>query len=203
MELYQKIKSLCVEKGITVSQMCDEIGMSRSNMSALKNGRISTLGQNALMKISEYFGIGVDELLGKKAPRNVLPIELKSFPVLGKIACGQPIYAEQNIEAYVPASSGIKADFCVIASGDSMVKAGIEDGDLVFIRIQDIVDDGQIAAVCIGDEATLKRWYYTPEENKLILVSENPAYKPMMFVGDELDEIRCLGLAVNILKTVK
>ena len=94
------------------------------------------------------------------------------------------------------AGTNIHADFCLKAKGDSMIGARIYDGDIVFIRKQEMVDDGEIAAVLIGDEATLKRVQYNPEENELLLFAENPKYKTMRYTGEELNHIRILGKAV-------
>ena len=70
------------------------------------------------------------------------------------------------------------------------------DGDIVFIREQPMVNNGEIAAVIIDDEATLKRVYYYPEKQKLMLVPENTKYEPLVYIGEELEQIRILGLAV-------
>ena len=112
---------------------------------------------------------------------------------MGNIACGEPIFAEQNFEAYVEAGANVHADFCLRAKGDSMIGARIQDGDIVFIKKQEMVDDGEIAAVLIEDEATLKRVQYNPEENELLLFAENPKYKTMRYTGEELNHIRILG----------
>ena len=125
---------------------------------------------------------------------NIKPISVKRFPVLGNIACGEPIFAEEEHESYITAAADIHADFCLIAKGDSMINARIYDGDVVFIRSQPTVNNGEIAAVIIGDEATLKRVYIKP--GVLQLVAENPAYEPMVFTGDELESVRILGKAV-------
>lgn len=127
---------------------------------------------------------------------NLFPIETKKFPLIGNIACGKPILADEQFEAYIEAGANIKADFCLRAKGDSMIGARIYDGDIVFIRKQEMVDDGEIAAVLIGDEATLKRVQYNPEENELLLFAENPKYKTMRYTGEELNHIRILGKAV-------
>ena len=97
---------------------------------------------------------------------------------------------------------GIDADFCLLCRGDSMIGARIRDGDIVYIRSQSEVDNGQIAAVVIGDEATLKRVYYYPEKGQLTLQAENPQYEPLVYLGEELDEIRIAGLAVAFLSAV-
>ncbi len=137
-----------------------------------------------------------------ETPARTPSMQFKRFPVLGQIACGNPIFADQSYETYVDASADIKADFCLIAQGDSMIGARIQDGDVVFIRSQEIVDNGQIAAVIIDDEATLKRWYYYPEKSKLVLTPENPAYEPLVFIGEELNSVRCLGLAVSFMSNL-
>ena len=134
---------------------------------------------------------------------NLFPITVKKFPLLGNIACGEPIFAEQNFEAYVEAGANVHADFCLRAKGDSMIGARIQDGDIVFIKKQEMVDDGEIAAVLIDDEATLKRVYYDQENGILQLFAENPQYKTMRFTGEELDHIRILGKAVAFQSDVK
>lgn len=134
---------------------------------------------------------------------NLFPIETKKFPLIGNIACGKPILADEQFEAYIEAGSNIKADFCLRAKGDSMIGARIYDGDIVFIRKQEMVDDGEIAAVLIDDEATLKRVYYDQESNVIQLFAENPQYKTMRFAGEELDHIRILGKAVALQTDIK
>jgi repressor LexA len=115
---------------------------------------------------------------------------------LGTIACGQPIYAEEQFESYIEAGANINADFCLKIQGDSMINARICDGDIVFIKKQPIVADGEIAAVLIGDEVSLKRVYKSNGE--VVLVSENPSYKPMIFKGD-----RILGKAIAFQSDIK
>ena len=134
---------------------------------------------------------------------NLFPIETKKFPLIGNIACGKPILADEQFEAYIEAGANIKADFCLRAKGDSMIGARIYDGDIVFIRKQEMVDDGEIAAVLIDDEATLKRVYYDQESKVIQLFAENPQYKTMRFAGEELDHIRILGKAVALQTDIK
>ena len=118
------------------------------------------------------------------------------LPIIGEIACGSPIFATENIDGYASPCYGVSADFCLLAKGDSMIGARIYDGDLVFIKKQPRVENGEIAAVLIDDRATLKRVYLYPQESKLVLAPENPKYKPLVFVGEELLEIQILGKAV-------
>ena len=127
---------------------------------------------------------------------NLFPIETKRFPLLGNIACGTPIFADEKKELYVEAGTSIDADFCLRAKGDSMTGARINDGDIVFIRKQDTVENGEIAAVVIEDEATLKRVNYYPQQELLILRAENSQYGDMVYSGEQLNHIVILGKAV-------
>jgi len=123
-------------------------------------------------------------------------VSMRSFPLLGDIACGKPIIADGKYDTYAAAGFEDRVSFALRCKGDSMINARILDGDIVFIREQDMVRNGEIAAVVIGEEATLKRVYFYPNEDKMILVSENPAYPPLSYEGAALDEIRILGKAV-------
>lgn len=134
---------------------------------------------------------------------NILPISTQKIPFLGSVACGEPIYAEEDKESYIVLGTNVNADFCLRAQGDSMIGARIHDGDLVFVRKQEMVDNGEIAVVLIGDDVTLKRVYYYPESQKLMLQAENPSYAPFMFVGTELDQIRILGKAIAFQSDVR
>ena len=127
---------------------------------------------------------------------NIIPISTKRLPILGDIACGKPIYAEEEHESFATIDNGLDADFCLRAHGDSMTGARIYDGDIVFIRSQSTVDNGEIAAVVIDDEATLKRVYFYPDKAKLVLTPENPKYEPLVYTNEELNSIKILGKAV-------
>ena len=103
--------------------------------------------------------------------------------------------SEQNIDDYVDLPGHIRADFALTCKGESMIGAGIRDGDVVYIRQQEEVENGQIAAIMVGDEeATLKRFYL--ENGVIQLVAENPAIPPKVFIGESIGQIRVVGLAV-------
>ena len=129
--------------------------------------------------------------------RNLAPLpETYKVPRLGSIACGEPILAEQNIETYDSVPVSIRCDFTLICKGDSMIGAGIEDGDIVYIREQPEVETGEIAAVMVGeDEATLKRFKRVGDT--VLLIPENSSYEPLIFTGGEMNGIRILGKAVG------
>ncbi|MBS5166258.1 MAG: helix-turn-helix domain-containing protein [Butyricicoccus pullicaecorum] len=136
-------------------------------------------------------------------PPNCFPIHTKQIPLLGTIACGKPILAAENIHDTVNIPEEISADFALQCKGDSMLGARVQihDGDLVYIRQQDDVDNGTIAAVLINEEATLKRVYKQP--NKLILQPENPDFEPMVYIGQELESIRILGKAIAFVSRIE
>jgi repressor LexA len=135
----------------------------------------------AIDKMAERFNINPVWLMGANVDK-YLEINMiqKKIPVVGTIAAGQPLYAEENIVGYECVQKDQDIDFCLIVKGDSMINAGIHDGDIVFIRKQSDVENGEIAAVIIdGQEATLKRVYKTGDA--VILRSENPKYEGLCF----------------------
>lgn len=131
------------------------------------------------------------------------PIRRKSFPLLGEIACGEPTWQEEQHETMVESTETIDADFCLRAKGDSMSGSQIDDGDIVFIKQMPMVDNGDIAAVLIENETTLKRVDYNPDAGMLVLWPDNPAYRPLIYQGEELNRIRILGRAVMIQKIIR
>ena len=139
--------------------------------------------------------------------KNLIPlskIKTKKVPLIGSIACGAPITAVENIEEYIDMDADIHADFALRCKGDSMINARIFDGDIVYIREQPMVENGEIAAVIIDDmecEATLKRVYIDDEH--IILHAENPVYKDMAFYHEEMNQVRIVGKAVAFLSAVK
>ena len=169
-----------------------------------------------LLLFAKYFGVSLDYIMGrtdipvteessddilKKYPK-LKPIpQMRKVPLLGAIACGKPIYREED--EWISLPKDVKADFCLRCEGDSMINARINDGDIVFIKACPEVENGQIAAVSIDNEVTLKRVYYYPEKNKLVLNPENPAYEPFVYTDEELNDIRILGKAVMFLSKVK
>lgn len=129
-------------------------------------------------------------------PPGFIPMpKMVKVPLVGSIACGTPILAEQNIDGHVDAPEDIRCDFALRCKGDSMIGAGIHDGDAVYIHIQPEVENGEIAAVRIGEEATLKRVYY--DGTTLTLMPYNNAYAPMVYTGPQLEDVHIEGKAVG------
>ena len=125
--------------------------------------------------------------------------EMSAVPLVGRIACGQPILAEQNIEARIGVPALWRADFALTCHGNSMA-AMIQDGDIVCIRKQPEVENGEIAAVRIGEEATLKRFYR--QGDTVMLQAENPAFSPLVYTRDQLNEITIEGRVVGICRGI-
>lgn len=204
-ELGERIKTLRKEKGFTQSRLMEIL----RNDYSMKTDRVmiskwetgfQTPHIDTLKILSEVLGVSVDFLVtGVEAisadNTEDFTIPVKKIRMLGSIACGTPIFCNEEYEYVLATGENAKADFCLTARGDSMINARIADGDIVFIKQQPTVENGEIAAVVIDDEATLKRVYKTADG--LMLVAENPAYQPMYFSGDELIKTYVLGKAIG------
>ena len=179
-----------------------------------EKGIVENIPPEKVERMAELFGVTPAYLIGWSEDKQgeaeeladlpeplrtqLRPVSLVRLPMLGNVACGEPIYASEERESCVCADSGLDADFCLKAHGDSMINARIFDGDLLFVKKQEIVDNGQIAVVLIEDEATVKRVFYDRESDILTLMPENPVYRPMRYVGAQLDQIRILGRVVAV-----
>ena len=200
-------------RGVRAVDLARDTGLSKARISQYTNG-IYVPKADAMHKLARALDVADLWLEGYDVPmeRNastvpnypdIFPIERRRIPVLGEISCGTPILTDEQHDSFVMSGTNLDADFCLRAKGDSMIGARIQDGDIVFIKKSDMVANGEIAAVVIEDEATLKRVYYYPEKSKLILTPENPKYEPLVFMGPELDEIHILGKAVAFQSEIK
>lgn len=181
--------------GMTLDALAERIGTSKQTIHRYENGQITNIPPEKVEALASALNTTPAELMGWQRKAGTA-MEPKRLPLLGRIACGRPIYAESEYDGYCIPYGDLDADFCLAASGDSMIGARIFDGDIVFIRAQDTVENGEIAAVIIGDEATLKRVYYYPEKSKLVLSPENPKYEPLVYIGEELSSVKIIGKAV-------
>ena len=185
---------------LTQAEVAKKIGINQNTYSYWENGKVN-IPINMLKTLSNLFSCSIDFLIGKEKELTyiqTIPVEKRKIPYLGEIACGKPVFADEEKGVYFDVCSDLKIDFCLKAKGDSMINARIQDGDIVFIREQSMVNNGEIGAVIIGDEATLKRVYYYPEQNRLMLQAENPAYAPLFYEGTELENIHILGKAFKV-----
>ena len=199
-----RMQLLREEKGLNMKEAAAQLQLPYTTYRNYEQG-LREPNSETLVQIANFYGVSVDYLIGRSTSRNSvlydqrpvtippgfmpLPRMVKK-PLVGRIACGEPITAEQNIESYVDVPEGVPCDFCLECEGDSMIDAGIHSGDMVYIRIQPEVENGEIAAVRIGDEATLKKVYYDGES--LILMPCNASYLPKTYSG--LRRAELLGL---------
>lgn len=194
-----RIKSRREELGMSQEELAHRIGYkSRSSINKIELG-VYALTQSKIKAIADALLTTPSYIMGWEDDRKA--IEVQSVPLIGTIACGEPILAEEHFECYVKAGARIHCDFCLRARGDSMINARIHDGDIVFIHQQDVVNNGEIAAVIVENEATLKRVY--DYADKIVLQAENPAYEPLVYVGEEKNRVRILGKAVAFQSDVK
>ena len=197
--------------------LCDVTGgkIGKSHISQWVNGKndpdqrnLSILGM--ALNVSEGWLMGLDVPMERTGQPNIVPFpsnlspapHFNQKPRVGRIACGLPILAEENIEDYDYVPDNIKCDFTLQCRGDSMINARIYDGDIVCIRAQEEVENGQIAAVMVGDnEATLKR--VRIYDDHIVLEAENPQYKPLVFWEDQMNELHIVGLATHIIGVIR
>lgn len=209
----EKLKSRRLELGYTLQDVADKMNLTRATIQKYESGLIKGVETTTLEKLAKVLQTTPAYLMGWEEEQpsrfskeelkkyGVLPIKTKKFRMIGEVSCGKPIYCNEDYETYIEASADIKADFCVKATGDSMINARIFDGDIVFIKEQPNVENGEIAAVIIGDEITLKRVY--KYESRLELRAENPLYNPMSYESEALETVRILGKAVAFQSNVK
>ncbi len=191
-----RLASAMSEKGMRAAELSRLTGISKPRISQYKNG-IYVPKADAICAMARALGVSESYLLGTAdIPEIGNDGRYKILPIVGHIACGVPVFVSEEDGGAVYTDADVNADFCLIAKGDSMKDARISNGDIVFIQKADFVNNGEIAAVIIDNEATLKRIYYYPESVKLMLISENSSYEPMVFSGSELDRVRIIGKAV-------
>lgn len=199
-----KLKSLRIERGLTQEELAEILGTSKQVISRYENNQRSPK-IDVVQKYAKILDISIKYFSDNAIPaaENIIPMpKMKKIPLVGSIACGTPILAVENIEEEVDIPENIHADFALRCKGDSMIGADIRDGDVVYIRQQDEVNPGQIAAVLVEEEATLKRFYYDESAGVVTLVSENPTIAPMIYQGETLNHIRVLGLAVGLTRKI-
>lgn len=210
MRIGDNIKYLREKSNMSQVDLANLLGITDKAVSTWENGtRIPRIGM--IEKISSIFNVPKSQILDaelqdkKPLASNLAPLpKMKKIPLVGSIACGKPILAEEHITEYIDLPTHIRADYALTCRGDSMINAGINDGDIVYIRKQETVENGQIAAVIVGEdetEATLKRFYFS--EGVVTLAAENSAFAPIVIVGSELEHVRVIGLAIAFTHVIK
>ena len=202
-----KIRDLRAKHNLTLEQVAQQVGVGRSTVRKWETGLIANMRRDKIEKLATALHVTPGYLMGwedegSSTPGNIIPMpEMKKGPLVGQIACGAPILAEEHIEEYIDIPKEIHADFALQCKGDSMINARIFDGDIVYVRQQENVESGEIAAVLIDSEATLKRVQIY--EDHISLEPENPMYKPLVFWGEEMNDVRILGKAVAFTSAIR
>lgn len=202
----QRIHWLRKNRGLTLEQVGKACGVAKSTVRKWESDYIESMRADKLQSLANVLQTTIDYILdGEETPsiyKNVEPMpQVNAVPILGDIACGTPILSEENFEGQAFIDGRVHADFALRCVGDSMINAHIFNGDLVFIKQQPDVDNGQIAAVAIDNEATLKRVY--KYANRIELRPENPLFPVLEFEGPKMADVHILGLAVAFLGVVK
>lgn len=204
--LQERIKERRTSLNKTLLEVAEFVGVKEATMQRYESGEIKNIPHEKIVSIAEYLNCSPQYLMGwtdeiNIFASNIIPLEkVRKVPLLGAIACGDPILAVENIDGYLLLPDGIVADFALRCQGDSMIDARILDGDIVFIKQQPTVENGEIAAVLIDSEATLKKFYY--DGNSVVLQPENKNYPPMVYTGEDLNDIKIIGKAVAFLSRV-
>ena len=204
-ELSRRIRQRRSELGLSQEELADRMGYrSKSSITKLEKG-VNDLPQSKLEELAAALDTTPAWLLGLEVssapPLGFEPLPaMTCVPLIGSIACGTPITAEQNIECYIGVPSAWRADFALTCHGNSMAPT-ICDGDIVCIRRQPEVEQGEIAAVRVGDEATLKHFHRQGET--VMLLADNAAVcPPMIYTGSQLEELQIEGKAVGFCRAL-
>lgn len=198
-----KIKDARKAAGLTQRQLADKLEVSNTSISNWEKN-ISRPDPDMIQHLCWALNVQPNYFFSitHSVPDNLIPLpEMRKIPLIGTIACGAPILAAEHIEDHVDIPKHIHADFALRCKGDSMINARIFDGDLVYIRQQEQVSNGEIAAVLIEDEATLKR--IKLYEDHISLEPENPQYRPIVLWGEEMNTVHILGKAVAFTSTIR
>lgn len=217
MKLGELIREYREKQSLSQRQFADKCDLSNGYISILEKGINPNTGKPVtptipqMKKLAAGMNMTVMEMLelvddmpidiSNEASNIIALPEMRRIPLIGAIACGVPILAEEHIEDYINIPKHITADFALTCKGDSMINARIFDGDIVYIRQQDTVENGQIAAILIDGEATLKRVQLY--DDHISLEPENPQYRPLVYWGEEMNTIRILGKAVAFTSAIR
>lgn len=199
MSIGEKLKNQRLSLGMTLEEVGQAVGVGKSTVRKWENGMIKDMGRDKIAALSAVLRINPVELIDSTYTK--VENEIKRVPVLGFIAAGRPIFAEQNIDAYLSLPDAWDVDYALRVKGDSMIDAGIADGSIVLCKSCSDVNDSEIA-VCLvdGEEATLKR--IKRYANVLVLHPENSRHKDIIFEGRYRSQVKIIGKAVKIVKDV-
>ena len=210
MSLSEVLKKRRSELGYTLLEIADKMGVSEATVQRWESGNIKSLRQGRISQLADILRVSPAALMGwednssdSNIPEGFMPLpKINKVPRLGVISCGDPINSEENFDGYDDVPEHIVCDFTLKCEGDSMTGARINDGDIVYIRQQSTVENGQIAAVLVdGTEKLLKRVYIN--DDSIILQAENPSYPPRVFSKEDMNRVSIIGRAVGFTSVLK
>lgn len=198
MNIESQIKDIIKERGLSLRQFAQEIDLPYTTLITMLQNGIKKSNVNNANKLLGALGLTFEGLYDKNPSLNIFTNDAKSnkIPLIGRIAAGLPIFAEENIEDYFTIDDSIKADFCLKVKGESMIDEAINDGDIVFIKKQDTLENGEIGAILVEDEATLKTFYR--EGNTIVLQPANKDFPPMIFTQGNIKILGKLAAVLNL-----
>jgi repressor LexA len=211
----ERIKERRLAANLTLDQVAKHLGVKEATVQRYESGTIKNIKHETIIALANLFkckpsylmgwddqnsSLPVNEILNSGI-KNILPLEKKTLPILDSISCSEHLFVTGQHPFYGNAARDVPADFVLEAKGDSMIGARIFNGDLVFVKFQPDVDNGEIAAVIIDGEAVLKRVYKYSKQ--IVLQSENPAFEPIVIDDQDPKEIRIIGKAIFFMSEVK
>lgn len=221
MDVKDIIRNRRIEMGLTMKELAKMVGVSEGTVSRWESGQIENMRRNKVAQLSRVLGIPSEVIMGwendtdrfasfadwfNSVHQKLSEATTTTYPLLGEVACGEPIITNNEYEV-LSSGARIEADAVVIARGDSMIGARIYDGDVVFLRYQEEIENGEIAVVVVISEDTydaevcLKRYY--KYSNFIVLRSENPEYKDMEFHEEEMNRVHLIGKAIVVQSNLK
>ncbi len=192
MSVGERISQRRKELGLTVDEVAEKLDKNRATVYRYESDEIENLPITTLEPLAKILRVSPAYLMGWEKEK--YQIKTKKVPILGEIAAGEPILAYEDLRTYIEVDENTKVDFCLKVKGDSMINTRIHDGDLVFVKKQPVVENGEIAVVLIDNEATLKRFY--KNEVGIILKPENSKYQPRFYTEEDFKDVKVLGKAI-------
>lgn len=199
MNLGERIRDRRLELDLTLEDVGNVVGVAKSTVMKWETGFIENMKRDKILLLSKALKVSPLWIMGLDVSKKPFIDDVKSchsVPLVGQVAAGTPILAEENIEDYFNIDSKIKADFALKIKGDSMINAGIFPNDIVFIKKQSTLNNGEIGVILLDNEATLKRFY--KEGDTIILQAENDNYRPRIFTNCNLSIQGKLVAVLNI-----
>lgn len=205
MKLGDKLKKVRVDNKMSMEELKNllnnkyDLNISKSMISRWENGKsepintyLSAYAKEFNLDMNNLLDIDLSEIEGIKLIK-----KFANVPILGEIACGEPIFCQENYNGYFQIDEDLdKPDFCLRARGDSMIDVGINDGDLIFMKQTPVIANGKIAAILIDDTVTLKRFY--KHEHEIILQPENKSYSPIILRENDGQNIKIIGEMIGM-----